>query len=190
MTTPHQAFQEATERAESIARRRGLLVPFAAAIIAVLASLGTLFSHHRSISALAFKNEAILTQSKASDQFAYYQAKRIKFTIYSALVSAGVPKDAAAAKALKNVADHEATTSLAVLSSAQALEKQAIEDQERSEGTLKSFETLEIGTTLFDIAIVFVSISALSQTRPLLYLGCAMSVVGIAYTAIGYFQIH
>ena len=43
----------------------GRLLSLAAAVIAVLAALGTLFSHHRSITALAVKNEAILTQARA-----------------------------------------------------------------------------------------------------------------------------
>lgn len=100
-------------------RTRGLekgsgnrLVSLAAAIVAVLAALGTLFSHHRSIAALAAKNEAIL----------------------------------------------------------------------------KSCEILQFATTLFEIAIVFVSISALAGARLLLPFGCGVSVVGLVFLVIGLLQ--
>lgn len=190
MSSPHKAFEEARERSERVHDGGDLLVPLAAAIIAVLAALGTLFAHHRSIAALALKNEAVLTQARASDQYAYYQAKRIKFTISSALLSAGVAKDAKSRAALESTAAREQRASIAVLDSARTLEREATEKQEASERVLTSFETLEVATTLFEIAIVFVSVSALAGTRILLYLGAGLSVIGLVYGAIGLLQPH
>ena len=54
------------------------------AIIAVLAAIASLESGTYSNSALLEKNEAVLLQAKASDQWAYYQAKGIKRNISSA----------------------------------------------------------------------------------------------------------
>lgn len=190
MTTPHRAFEEATERNEQLRSRRDRLVPLAAAIIAVLAALGTLFSHHRSISALSIKNEAILLQSKASDQFNYYQAKRLKYTLYSTLIAAGETRSASIRASMQKTADHEQTSSLDILSKAQTLERQATEEQERSEAILRSFETLEVATTLFEVAIVLVSISALSETRRMLYFGCGLSAAGIVVMIVGFLQAH
>ncbi len=190
MSTAHRAFREAEERDEQLRSRSDRLVPLAAAIIAVLAALGTLFSHHRSISALSIKNEAILLQSKAADQYNYYQAKRIKFTVYSALASSSIVRDKAVVEKMQSTANHEQTTSLDILARAQGLEHDAAQEQNRSETILKSFETLEIATTLFEVAIVLVSISALSATRVMLYLGCGLSTVGIVFMAIGLLQAH
>lgn len=190
MSSAHKAFTEASERDERVREGRDLLVPLLAAIIAVLAALGTLFAHHRSIAALALKNEAILAQARASDQFAYYQAKRIKFTVYSALATAGVAKNAKDGASLAATAEREQKSSLPVLDQARALEREATAKQEASETILGSFETLEIATTLFEIAIVFVSVSALAGTRLLLYLGSALSVVGIGYAIVGLLQPH
>lgn len=190
MSSPHKTFEEASERHERLKGGRDWLVPLAAAIIAVLAALGTLFSHHRSIQALSVKTEALLQQSKAYDQYNYYQAKRIKVAVYDALIASGTARDAGARNALRKTANHEEVTSVAILAEARELERRANEEIERSEVILKSFETLEIATTLFEIAIIFVSISALSQTRILLYLGSGLSVVGIAYMIVGYFQGH
>jgi len=190
MNGAHKTFQEAARRNEQLTTLHERLVPLAAAIIAVLAALGTLFSHHRSITALSVKNEAILLQSKASDQYNYYEARRIKYTVYSALASGGIVRDPAVRKSMQQTADHEQTSSLAILTRAQDLERQAEEEQQRSAVILKSFETLEIATTLFEVAIVLVSISALSETRVILYFGCGISAVGIIFLAMGLLQAH
>ncbi|HTA40732.1 MAG TPA: hypothetical protein VK760_16740, partial [Candidatus Acidoferrales bacterium] len=77
-------FNEANERVEHLSGGSRKLVSLAAAIIAVLAALGTLFSHHRSISALTAKNVAILTQARASDRYNSYEAKQVRYNVYSA----------------------------------------------------------------------------------------------------------
>lgn len=190
MSTPHKAFEEAEERREQLRSNHDRLIPLAAAIIAVLAALGTLFSHHRSITALSVKNEAILLQSKASDQYNYYQSKRLKYTLYTTLIAAGETRSASVRASMQKTADHEQTTSLDILSKAQTLEHQATEEQERSESILRSFETLEIATTLFEVAIVLVSISALSETRRMLYFGCGLSALGIVFLIFGLLRAH
>lgn len=187
MSEPHEAFAEATERDEALKEGRSMLVPLLAAIIAVLAALGTLFAHGRSISALSYKNEAILTQARASDAYNYYESKRIKFHVYSAFV-AMMDDSNPRRKPMKRIADKEQRDALPLVAQAKELEKLASEQQEHAEKILKSFETLEVATTLFEISIVFVSISALAQTRVLLYLGCVMSTVGVVYGVIGYLQ--
>ena len=188
MTSPHEAFDQASERDRHIRSGGNRLIPLAAAIIAVLAAIGTLLAHHQSIRALSVKNEAILLQSKATDQFNYYETKRLKYTVFSALLESGNVRDAAARAAFRKSADHESKSSLAVLSVARDYERRAAAAQDDSESIMKSFETLGIATTLFEISIVFVSISALSQTRLLLYLGTAVSAGGIVLTIVGYLR--
>ena len=181
---------DVTERHEHISTGHDKLVPLAAAIIAVLAALGTLFAHHRSIAALSVKNEAILAQARASDLYNFYQARRTRFTVYSALLAADTTNSAKVRDALRKTADREHGASLQTLNDAQALERTARTEQERSESILQSFETLEIGTTLFEIAIVFVSISALSRTRILLYFAGGMTLIGSIYLIVGLLQSH
>jgi len=185
----HKALTEAVERHEHISKG-GRLVPLAAAIIAVLAALGTLFAHHRSISALSVKNDSIIAQARSLDLYNYYQARRTRFTVYSALLAAGVPSDPAARKRLEDAASVESRASAQTLESAKQFEATSEHEQERSENILQSFETLEVATTLFEIAIVFVSISALSQTRLLLYLAGGMTAFGIAFFVTGLLQAH
>jgi Domain of unknown function (DUF4337) len=164
------------------------LVSLAAAIIAVLAALGTLFAHHRSIAALSVKNQAILTQARATDTYNAYEAKQIRYNIYRALLSTDLVRNAASRAHLESVAEDERASSPAVLEKAKSLEERAARDDERSETILKSYETLQFATTMFEISIVLVSISALAGARLFLPLGCGVSGVGLVLFIVGLLQ--
>jgi len=164
------------------------LVSLAAAVFAVLAALGTLFAHHRSISALTLKNQAILVQGRATDTYNAYEAKQIRFNIYQALLATELARNAASRARLEAIAEKEQSSSPAVLEKAQALEAQAEAADERADVTLKSYETLQFATTFFEVAIVLVSISALASARVLLPLGSAISAVGLIFFVAGLLQ--
>src|SRR3989454_1852560 len=86
-----EKLEEATERAveESEHRARWIVyLSFSTALIAVLAAIAALESGTYSNEALLQKNEALLAQTKASDQWAYYQAKSVKGTIYASQAAA------------------------------------------------------------------------------------------------------
>src|SRR5213593_444064 len=81
-----ERLEEATEHAVEAAERRSrwiIYLSFSTALIAVLAAIAALESGTYSNQALMQKNEALLAQSKASDQWAYYQAKSVKAAIYA-----------------------------------------------------------------------------------------------------------
>jgi Domain of unknown function (DUF4337) len=168
--------------------RNNRLVSLVAAIVAVLAGLGTLYAHHRSISALSAKNQAILTQARATDTYNAYEAKQIRYNIYRALLASDLVRNAANRARLESIAQNERSTSPAVLAKAQALEDQAARDDEHSETILKSYETLQFATTMFEISIVFVSLSTLAAARLLLPAGCGLSAIGLVLFAIGLLQ--
>jgi len=153
------------------------LIPFFTAVIAVLAALGTLYSHHRSIQALALRNDAVLLTEKASDQYQYYQSKQLRVTLYQALK---MPKEASA----------EQHSSLAVYAEAKHLDEKADHEQDHAEALLTSFETLEIATTLFEISIAFASIAALTDARLPLWFAMGLTAIGLVVGIIGYFQAH
>ena len=163
-------------------------LPLISAIIAVLAALGTLFSHHRSISALALKNDAILTTAKAYDEYTTFETKHVRAAMYQTLLAGDVISNPAARNAAQAALNHEQASSLAVLTDAKTLEQQAASEQKRSDGLLRSYETLEIATTLFEVAIVLTSISALTGSRPLLWTSVGASAIGIAMMVFGLYQ--
>src|SRR5437773_9071385 len=81
-----EKLEEATERAVEAAEHRSrwvVYLSFSTALIAVLAAVAALESGSYSNEALLQKNEALLAQAKASDQWSYYQAKSVKATVYA-----------------------------------------------------------------------------------------------------------
>lgn len=184
--TVHESLKEAEDL--QTAARGGRLTSVAIAIIAVLAALGTLFAHHRSIAALNVKNQAILSQARASDAYGKYDAKQVRYQVAQVLIASGLPRTPEGHKAIQELADRERESSAEILAKAQALEASSEEDDVRSEKILKSYETLQTGTTLFNIAIVLASISTLIKTRAFFTFACGLSAVGIVMLAFGYFQ--
>ncbi len=167
--------------------RQVRFVSLAAAIVAVLAALGTLSAHHRSVAALTAKNEAVLSQGKAFDAYNRYEAKEIRYTIYQALLAANVARDPAAISRLESVARDERRSSPAILAQGEALEAAATTAEEHSETLMQSYETLQFATTFFEVAIVFVSIAALTDTVVFFPIGCVSAMVGVVLFSIGLF---
>ncbi len=173
------ALSEVQERNASLLEGEKL-VPVSAAVIAVLAALATLFANHSSISGLAQKNEAILYQSKASDQYAYYEAKRIKVHIYQALLVAGAAQ-ASAKKPMQQIATREDAQAKHVGAQAAAYAETSEKHAAQSERFMRSYESHEIAATLFEVSIVLVSITALMRTKALMLVAGAATLVGLGF---------
>jgi hypothetical protein len=77
-----------------------------------------------------------------------------------------------------------------VYAEAKRFEEEADQKQDRAEALLRSFETLEIATTLFEISIAFASISALMGARLPIWLCIALCATGLVTGIIGYVQAH
>lgn len=176
---------EVKERGEQVEKGEKL-VPILAAVIAVFAALATLFANHSSISGLATKNEAILLQSKASDEWNYYQAKRLKYEISSAFVLSGAAISKAGLSKLQSNAAKEDTESQDVQKDAQRIEAQSDDEYERADRFMQSYEKYEVAATFFEVSIVLVSITALMRTKVLLYVGCGATLVGIGFFIQGW----
>ncbi len=183
----HKVLEEAAQRHEHAVNAERRWIPVAAAIIAVFAALATLFSNQRSTAGLVAKNEAILAQTKASDQYNYYESKRIKYHMYAAFADAHVTSSAQGERHLRSVAAKEESEAKPILRDARRLEHESAVDQERSERALKSHEVLEVAVTLFEVSIVFVSISALTASRLLGYVAGASTTIGMVFLLLGLF---
>ena len=189
MSSPSKLYEEAQHNA-GVQSHSDRLISVIAATIAVLAALGTLTSHHRSIEAINIKNEAILATAKANDENTVYQGKRVRVAFYQTLLAGDVIHDPKARARTQQAMDHEQASSVATLEQAQRLESEAEVEQQRSEELMNSFGTLAIVTTLFEIAIVLSSISALTRSRALLWCAIGLSALGLVLFPVGYFQGH
>lgn len=186
MSTPSEQFQEAHERHEAAGERGPRWVPLAAAILAVLAALSGFVSNVRSTAALVDKNDAIIATTRASDTYAQYQAGRIKFYVYQAAIDAGTARDPAK---LAAIAAGEKRKGPPLLKKAEAYVSEAEHLNVQSERLLRSHEIIEIATTLFEVSIVLVSITALVGSRLLLPLVAGIaSALAVVIFAVGVFH--
>lgn len=180
----HHALEEAQERSE---HRGNPTVAIAAALLAVLAAVATMFAHSRSTTALVQKNEAILAQSAASNQWNYFESKSIKQHIYQALLDAKAG-DPSARSSVQKTADREEREADKPHRKAIELESQTEKHQTHAELALKAYETFEIAVTLFEVSIVFVSISALAGSRALIWIAGVSSIMGVYFLIMGFLQ--
>src|ERR1051326_7500851 len=92
--------QELIERDDAAGGERsgmGTRVALTAAVLAVLASVSALQAERTAAESILSKNEAVLAQSRASDEWAYRQAKSIKLHLQE--LTPGGPGDTAAQRA-------------------------------------------------------------------------------------------
>jgi hypothetical protein len=177
--------READERTERLTAG-DKLVPVATAVIAVFAALATLFSNHSSVLGLQARTQAGISFAKASDQYNYYESKRIKSEVNEALMQAGLVKEPAAVSALQRRIKKENTDAANILKKAQAQETESESELAQAERKMASYEFHEIAATLFEVSIVLVSITALmTRSRALLYIAGVFTIAGLAFFTTG-----
>lgn len=180
------ALHDVKERGEAIASG-DKLVPLAAAIVAVLAALATLYSNHSSVSGLEKRTLAGIMQTRAADQYSYYESSRIKIEVDRAFADSGLVRDGRALRNLRGRITKENGKSTATLVAAHADEISAKEQLAQAERSLTSYERYEIAATLFDVSIVLVSITALARTtKAPLWLGAFVTLVGLGFFIAGF----
>lgn len=138
-----------------------MYIAISTAFMAVLAAIAGLMAGH-------FSNEALIEQIKASDQWAYYQAKGIKLDI----IASSNMKDSS--KIAKYKSDQL------------QIEKTAREFEKNSATFLEKHVILARAVTLFQIAIAISAISILTGKRSLWYLAILLSLTGIYFFLTGF----
>jgi len=155
------------------------------AMIAVFAAVASLLSGSNSNEAILEKSEAMLRQSEASDQWAYYQAKSVKQKLSED--EALIVKDSRPELYARFAADaqrYDGETKK-IEDKARELERQVVESNERSKGLMERHHRFAISVTLLQIAIALSAIAALTRRRPLWYTGLAVSVGGVVMFVLG-----
>ena len=137
-------------------------VAISTALIAVFAALASLFAGHHS-------NEALLEQLKASDQWAYYQAKGIKAEISSLKEN----KEEAKASFEKYKKEQE------------DIKKEAEAATKASEEHLVKHLSLAKAVTFFQIAIAISAIAILTRKKFLWIGSMLIALVGLFFFITG-----
>ena len=160
----HEAIKEKTE--ELLKKGEGKLSMYIAictAIMAVLAAMAGLLAGHHS-------NEALINQIKASDQWAFYQAKSIKAEIRQVQLSVN-------SVSVKSIAETK--------KEGDEIKKAAERFEMLSEEELIKHTWLARAVTFFQVAIAVSAISILTKKTFLWIVGIAISIVGLVFFMIG-----
>jgi hypothetical protein len=162
-----------------------------AAILAVCAAIGSLLSGHAA-------NDAILLQSKASDQWSYYQAKSTKGHLYEinkSLIEAfmqieqvdkGGASTADAKKPLKDLTNQIERKMKGYEKDKKEVEDKATDLEKESTHAFAAHEMYSFGVACFQIGIVMASVSILVESAPLYMMSIAGGVLGVVLLIVGY----
>ncbi len=178
--------REVHERAEK-GDREAKFIPIGAAVIAVFAAIATLMSNHSSVAGLEARTMAGISQTRAADQYNYYESSRMKIEIDRGLLQAGLVNSSARSILQSRIAK-ETEKSARILIVAQRYQRDSDVQMDQAERAMRSYEKYEVATTLFEVCVVLVSITALMRTRALLYVAAPAIVIAFGFFFLGLAQ--
>jgi hypothetical protein len=184
-----ERLEEATEQAVEAAEHRSrwiVYLSFSTAIIAVFAAIAALESGTYSNEALIQKSEALLAQTKASDQWAYYQAKSVKATIYAAEAANWNRTNPEVAEKDRAEAARYGEEEQEISKAATELEKEVKKNTELSDKSMEHHHRFAYSVTMFQISIALAAVAALSRQKSVWFAGLFIGVVGLIYFADGF----
>ena len=170
---PNEA-QELQENAEHVEHESSLRpVALTMTVLAVLVAITTVLGHRT-------HTEAILNQDKATDQWNYYQAHKIRSNdtaLAADLLSVMTIADKGAAeKIAKGYADHQAKW----VDNLKEEQEQAEQLEKKVEQAEARGDRFDLGEALLEIGLVITSVTLLTRRRAYWYIGLAFSLGGIA----------
>jgi hypothetical protein len=170
--------QEAAERAHESGERWTLYLSLSTAIIAVFAAITALQSSANESHALLEKNEAILAQAKATDQWGYFQAKGTKAAVYEVQAEVAPPNVAARLRDERTRYKHEQDD---IEKEARRLEEEVKQHDAAGEDYFHHHHRFALGVTIFQVSIALSAIAALTKRRPLWYVSMVVGASGLLF---------
>lgn len=160
-----------------------------AIIAAVLASV-TLLSHRAHNATLRYQSEANILQTKASDEWNYYQAKNNREHAYRANLSlvAVLAKQAESDEQQKKITDdwtkqidkykHDLPEHM---TKARELEAESKAAREKSEQAHHRGDRFDLAELAVELGLVLCSLAVLTKIAPFWYAGVASALIGILF---------
>jgi hypothetical protein len=182
-----EKLEEAREHAEH-GHRGGetwtLYLSLSTAIIAVFAAVGSLESGANESRALLAKNEAILAQSKATDQWTYFQAKGTKAALFEVQSEVAPTPEVAAKLAARQ--ERYKKEQEEIEREARALEEDVKKRDAEGEEYFHHHHRFALGVTIFQVSIALSAIAALTRRKQLWWVSMVVGVAGAFYFAKGF----
>lgn len=176
-----EELQELQEQAEHAQHDRSLApVSLTMAVLAVLVATVSLLGHRS-------HTEEVILQNKATDQWAYYQAKNIRRhseEMFLDALSLSTAKDQATKLQQKYTQDIERyrNDQKEIEEKARDLEKEVVFERNRA-------DRFDLGEVFLEMGLVITSITLLTRRRVFWGVGSALAAVGIVLAATA-FLIH
>ncbi|HMK29185.1 MAG TPA: DUF4337 domain-containing protein [Terriglobales bacterium] len=164
---------ELKEELERVKRPEERKIGLTMALVAVLLALATMLGHRS-------HTEEVLIQTKANDQWAYYQAKNVRSHMYEAdsQLAAVVANGGKLAEDFHNRAGDQKRDAEEIRKKAEELENETVAASRKA----NQFDTAEI---FLEIAIVLCSITLLTASRGFWLFSFAFSLIGVVFMARG-----
>jgi hypothetical protein len=163
-------------------------ISLSTALLAVVAAIAALQSGSLVNEALTLKNDAVLKQAQASDNWAYYQAKGLKSNgaqQTADVLAANPAQDRLAAKWNKE-AQRYRDQQKEIEAKARQLEKERDERTGESEALMHQHHLFAYCVTFTQVAIALSAVAALTKMRPVWYLSLLVGVAGLVLCAYGF----
>jgi hypothetical protein len=174
-----EEIMELKENAEHGAEERSLApITLTMAILAVLVAGVTLLGHRA-------HTEEVLLQTRAADQWAYYQAKEIRRRSYELFLdelSIFSLQDSAHAAEIKEKYAKEVDRYKDELKDIQAEAKKGEDEVKIQEARADRYD---LGEVLLEAALVICSITLLTRKRIFWYMGIVLALAGITTAILG-----
>ncbi|MGB9104877.1 MAG: DUF4337 domain-containing protein [Terriglobales bacterium] len=168
MEVNEELHEVASEAHTSSAKRIGLTM----AVVAVLLAVSTMLGHR-------MHTESVLLQNRATDQWAFYQAKNIRAHMYEANAQMAAALGArGAAEDFKSRGEKQRTDAENIRTAAEKLEAE-------TQATERKAAHYNLSEIFFEIGIVLCSISLLSGSGLFWRLSFISTAIGIVIAARG-----
>ena len=158
----HESIEEKIEEGEKESKKGwNIYLAISTAFMAVLAALSSLQAGHHS-------NEALISQVQASDQWAYYEAKGLKYDLTQLMMSSNTGQDTTKLRKKLNqyVADQA------------DIKTEAQKDEKESAEHLERHVILSRAVTFFQVSIAISAIAILTRKRFLWYIALLLTLAG------------
>ena len=164
--------QELHEHAEHTHEHPQLVpVSFTISVLAVLVAVVTLVGHRA-------HTEEVVTEIKAADTWAEYQAKNIRYHNYSSLADVVSILPGANEKSVK-VQEHFRQESERYNHEKDELQTEARKLESEVVTERRKANRYDFGEAMLEMALVLASITLLTRRRPFWYIGTVFGVVGL-----------
>ena len=163
-------------------------VSLTTAFLAVIAAVAALKAGALVNEAILSKNDAVLKQAQASDQWAYYQAAGVKGNTaqyFAILVQGASGKDAEAKRYVSDAKKYEAKKA-DVEKEARKLETERDHAEVEANELMKRHEIFALAVTFTQVAIALGAIAALTKSRPVWYLSSLVGLLGLFFFIRGW----